>query len=880
MKSDAQSAGDPLSQCPRLLLIDMTRIGDATATGEMKASLFAAWPADGILQIHIAEGGALGVASGEVRHVHSGDPDQMLAALEKRARQFNADLIVYRPTPRTPHLHRIAVALIDRLQKPLATWIMDDWPSAFAEEDAAAAGALERDWRLLLRRSAVSLSISSAMSSAFQDRYGREFVAVANGVDEADWPAKSYRNDGRLTVRYAGSLAENMTLASVVKVAKAIEKLGDNGVDIRFEIKTRDLWRRLAEPHLKGLERTEMIVADFEAAAYRDWLRGGDVAVIAYNFDDASKTYTRYSLANKLPECLASGAPLLAVGPADVATLATLEQHGAGSCVNSDSVDAIAKALARLAASPELRRKIGEKGRRVAFSHFSLRAAQDTLAQSLRAVSAGPSHQPYEPIGEPRDAGARVDETAVIAELLANRQGRDHVMIDVGAHVGTSANYFHRLGWTVHCFEPDPENRAKLETRFQGVDGVSIDPRAVSDKAQEGVSFFTSEESTGISGLSAFRDTHEETASVTVTTIEAVIRAQNIRNIDFLKIDVEGFDFSVLKGVPWNTIKPDAVECEFEDAKTLPLGHNWRDIANYLVDIGYAVYISEWHPIIRYGIPHDWRRVIAYRDDTEIFDDAWGNLLAFKIDPGIDAINAAFSKLVRRRNNSYEGAVSGSNDNTATSRAGGVAATARPFYAASAERLQARSPQLFAIARLARRALAAAWRRRILTAMGAVAFLMVFVFAMSQEDSQRRWLIAGGAGLAGVAIVALFIGWWSYHRIRALALETAALRKALTQKAEKKDVNAAAATAQKKIDAVGDSQREEAARLARMSNTVAALDERAKDLASQLRDEALARIELGEIIAEIDEGLNSLELDLDAIQGSDADAKTKTVSDE
>jgi len=880
VKSDALSASEPISQRPRLLLIDMTRIGDATATGELKASLFAEWPADAILQIHAAEGGSLGVAYSAGQDVLKGDSDALITTLEQRARQFAPDLIVYRPTPRTPLLHRVAVALIDRLQKPLATWIMDDWPSAYAQEDAAAADALERDWRLLLRRSAVSLSISSTMSSAFQKRYGREFVAIANGVNEADWPVKSYGNDGPLTVRYAGSLAENMTLATVVKIAKAIEKLSGNGVDIRFEIKTRDLWRRLAAPNLKGLRRTEMVVADFEPAAYRNWLRGGDVAVIAYNFDDASKTYTRYSLANKLPECLASGAPLLAVGPADVATLAVLERYGAGLRVYSDSVDAVADALARLAASPELRREIGEKGRQIAFSDFSLSAARDTLTRSLRAASTAPARRPYSPIGEIRDAGAHVDETEIIADLLANRRGGDHVMIDVGAHVGTSANYFRQLGWTVHCFEPDPENRVKLEARFRGDDSVSIDPRAISDKAQQGVSFYTSEESTGISGLSAFRDTHEETATVDITTIDAVIRNQNIRNIDFLKIDVEGFDFSVLKGVPWDAIKPDAVECEFEDAKTLPLGHTWRDIADYLVDKGYAVYISEWHPIIRYGIPHDWRRVIAYQERTEIFDDAWGNLLAFKDDPGEAAVSAAFSRLVRRRNNSYEDAVSGSNDNAASSRAGGVSAPGRPFYAAFAERLQTRSPQVFAIARLARRALAAAWRRRMQTAIVVGAFLTLLTIGLLQDDSQRRWLIVGGAGLAAVALGALYIGWWSYHRIRALALETAALRKGLSQKAEKKDINAAAASVQQEIDAFRGQQREETERLARMSNNVAALDERTKALASQLRDEGLARIELGEIIAEIDEGLHSLELDLDAIQGRGADAMDKAVTDE
>ena len=53
-----------------------------------------------------------------------------------------------------------------------------------------------------------------------------------------------------------------------------------------------------------------------------------------------------------------------------------------------------------------------------------------------------------------------------------------------------------------------------------------------------------------------------------------------LSKIDFLKIDVEGLDWNVLKGVPWDRVKPEVIECEFEDAKTLALGHTYRDIAD------------------------------------------------------------------------------------------------------------------------------------------------------------------------------------------------------------------------------------------------------------------------------------------------------------
>lgn len=255
----------------------------------------------------------------------------------------------------------------------------------------------------------------------------------------------------------------------------------------------------------------------------------------------------------------------------------------------------------------------------------------------------------------PRERGARVDETEVIAHLLNACTGRSHTMIDVGAHFGTSAQFFHDLDWTIHCFEPDPKNRAKLLDRFRSAENVVIDNRAVSDEPATNVQFFSSQQSTGISGLHAFHESHAEAGLVDITTLRDIIADRNIQSVDFLKIDVEGFDLNVLKGVPWATIQPDVIECEFEDAKTLKLGHTWQDIADYLEDKGYFVYVSEWHPIVRYGIPHDWRRVFKY-PSIKMKDDAWGNLLAFRQDPGLANVSNAFSKVMKYRSKSKSAA--------------------------------------------------------------------------------------------------------------------------------------------------------------------------------------------------------------------------------
>ena len=103
----------------------------------------------------------------------------------------------------------------------------------------------------------------------------------------------------------------------------------------------------------------------------------------------------------------------------------------------------------------------------------------------------------------------------------------------------------------------------------------------------------------------------------------------NIFSIDFLKIDTEGFDYFVLKGVPWDKLKPRLILCEFEDRKTKRLGYTFNEMANFLLDKGYKVVVSEWYPIEEYGKSHKWRNMKDYpcKLDDQILGH--GNILAF-----------------------------------------------------------------------------------------------------------------------------------------------------------------------------------------------------------------------------------------------------------
>jgi FkbM family methyltransferase len=619
----------------RLLVLDLTTIGDATASGEMKAAVLGGWPADRRLQVYDERGGQLRIA--EMPEVTG------LDGLTTAINAFDPDLVLYRPVPKKPELHGFAMDLIKRRNLPLAVWLLDDWPTAYAHEEPERARTLDADLRWLLGRADVRLSISPEMSTAFHERYGHPFVPLSNGVDPADWTAATLRPRGPVRVRYAGNLADNMTLDAVRLVAGVVERIADSGVDISLEVKASPYWHAKTGDWAAGLRHTTVTATELSIGEYRQWLSDADVLLIAYNFDARSRDYIRYSVANKLPECLASGAAVLAVGPEDIGTIARMAALDVGERVTVADEGRIEEALRRLAASPERRLELGRRGQKVAFSLFDARQVRAAFDASVGRIAAAHLAGDY-----PRDLHANVDETAIVADLLADRQGVGHVMLDVGAQRGASAIHFARLGWTVHCFEPHPISRHALSTRFADRPNVHVDPRALGAEPAKDVALFESPESSGIAALNPFLQSHVEAARVDVTTVAHVVTELDLSSVDFLKIDVEGVDFAVLRTVPWDRLRPDVIECEFEDARTRSLGHTWRDVAAYLGERGYAVYVSVWHPVIRYGVRHDWRRVMPFAPDLELDPDAWGNLVAFRVDPGWDAVRQAFDRNLER----------------------------------------------------------------------------------------------------------------------------------------------------------------------------------------------------------------------------------------
>jgi FkbM family methyltransferase len=242
---------------------------------------------------------------------------------------------------------------------------------------------------------------------------------------------------------------------------------------------------------------------------------------------------------------------------------------------------------------------------------------------------------------------AGLDESDIAWDFF-RQQRPPGVMVDVGAHYGSALRPFVRHGWQVFAFEPDPDNRAHLQAEFGRSAHLIIDAHAVADVARQGVPFFHSKVSSGISSLSAFDPSHQAQGTVDITTLAEQAEARQIRQIDFLKIDTEGHDLFVLRGLPWDRLRPRLVLCEYENHKTEPLGYRYEDLAGFLISQGYTVITSEWYPIERYGVAHRWRGFSEGNPPPVVDCNGWGNLLAVRDAADVPALQAVCDQASRR----------------------------------------------------------------------------------------------------------------------------------------------------------------------------------------------------------------------------------------
>jgi len=180
-------------------------------------------------------------------------------------------------------------------------------------------------------------------------------------------------------------------------------------------------------------------------------------------------------------------------------------------------------------------------------------------------------------------------------------------MIDVGACMGTMARPFLAEGWRVVMFEPDPRCRQQLTALTAAhADRAHLEPAAVTVDRGGNASFHLADVP-GLSGLST-SPYASDVATIDVPTVDlpAYMAANGLLNVDFIKIDVEGHDFAVLRHIDFATVAPRLVMVEFGDQFAGQDRDAIEGLLRHMRDAGYRACVVCLHALGRFEL-HQWQ---------------------------------------------------------------------------------------------------------------------------------------------------------------------------------------------------------------------------------------------------------------------------------
>jgi FkbM family methyltransferase len=139
-------------------------------------------------------------------------------------------------------------------------------------------------------------------------------------------------------------------------------------------------------------------------------------------------------------------------------------------------------------------------------------------------------------------------ELALIGDILANIDSP--VVLDVGGNEGHHSLFMSRLSLIVHCFEPFQELLVKARERIQRnrIENIRIHEVALGQSSGR-MPFYPSDTTNTGRGSFSPIDASRNPMNLPIRNGDAYLQELGVDRIDFIKIDVEGFERRVQSGL-------------------------------------------------------------------------------------------------------------------------------------------------------------------------------------------------------------------------------------------------------------------------------------------------------------------------------------------
>lgn len=228
----------------------------------------------------------------------------------------------------------------------------------------------------IIRMSSIRFAVTAKMADEYAQRYGRTFYVCPNGIDvKTINPNENKRNN---SIVYIGGIGDH-NIDSMTFMARAIQKYNEHsGRTLLFDI--------YSKPNSK---RKKIISALCQTCRFTDWvdhssimsiLQSAHVLYLPISLSKDVVSYTRYSMSTKMCEYMASGTPVIYVGPQDIAMTELLEKYNAAFVINEYDFGKIDEILS------EIDKGDAENKCKNALALYKEQFEQNTLSERFRNI--------------------------------------------------------------------------------------------------------------------------------------------------------------------------------------------------------------------------------------------------------------------------------------------------------------------------------------------------------------------------------------------------------------------------------------------------------------------------------------------------------------
>jgi glycosyltransferase involved in cell wall biosynthesis len=299
-------------------------------------------------------------------------------------KEFSPDLLYIQVSTRESLL--FANKLSDILNIPIIIHQMDDWLSTIGSNGLDKKywnKKVNREYKELVQKANLCLSISDLMGQEYEKRYGAKFKTFHNPVNLKVWLSKHKvrkYSEVECSILYAGRTGFGIA-TSLKAFAAAVERFNDDSaIKIRFYIQTAE--------ELKWTE-------DYEYTVHKQLIpyeklpqlfQSMDFLLLPCDFSKKAIEFLKYSMPTKAPEYMITGTPIIILAPEETAIFQYASEFSWAFTINSDNEDVIYSRLNEIVSNDEIQQNISLKAVNLAKERHSQEVVTEQFFQEFETL--------------------------------------------------------------------------------------------------------------------------------------------------------------------------------------------------------------------------------------------------------------------------------------------------------------------------------------------------------------------------------------------------------------------------------------------------------------------------------------------------------------